>query len=73
MSTVAEIESALRSLPIHDARTVADWLQDYLDQQWDRQIEQDAKSGKLDKLAAEALAEYKAGQCKPLDEVIDER
>lgn len=71
MSTVAEIENALRSLPVQEARTVADWLQDYLDEQWDRQIEQDAKSGKLDKLAAEALAEYKAGKTKPLDEVID--
>jgi len=71
MSTVAEIENALRTLPLQDARSVADWLQDYLDEQWDRQIEQDAKSGKLDKLAEEALAEYKAGKAKPLDEVID--
>jgi hypothetical protein len=72
MSTVADIENALRALPIQDARTVADWLQEYLDDRWDRQIEQDAKSGKLDKLAAEALAEYKAGKTKPLNEVIDE-
>jgi hypothetical protein len=72
MSTVAEIENALRALPVQDARTVADWLQEYLDEQWDRQIEQDAKSGKLDKLAQEAVAEYKAGKTKPLNEVIDE-
>ena len=72
MSTVAEIENALRALPVQDARTVADWLQEYLDERWDRQIQQDAKSGKLDKLAEEALAEYKAGKTKPLNEVIDE-
>jgi hypothetical protein len=71
MSTVAEIEKALRGLPVKDARTVAAWLQDYLDEQWDRQIEADASSGKLDKLREQALAHYKAGRVKPLDEVID--
>jgi hypothetical protein len=71
MSTVADIESALRALPIRDARTVSDWLQDYLEDQWDRQIEQDAQAGKLDHLAALALAHHKAGRVKPLDEVIE--
>lgn len=71
MSTVAEIENALRALPVQDARSVADWLQDYLDDQWDRQIADDAASGKLDKLAAQALAHHKAGRTKPLDELLD--
>jgi hypothetical protein len=71
MSTVAEIEHALRALPLDQARSVADWLQDYLEEQWDQQIARDAEAGKLDKLAAEALDHYKAGRTKPLDEVID--
>jgi hypothetical protein len=71
MSTVAEIENALRALPVHDARVVADWLEEYLETHWDRQIEQDAKSGKLDKLKKQAMAHYKAGRVKPLNEVID--
>ena len=71
MSTVAEIEDALRALPIDQARSVADWLQEYLEDQWDRQIARDAGSGKLDKLAAKALEHHKAGRTKPLDEVID--
>jgi hypothetical protein len=33
---------------------------------WDRQIEEDAAAGKLDALAAEALAEYEAGQASEL-------
>ena len=33
MSTVLEIESALKELPIHEARKLAQWLQKYLDQQ----------------------------------------
>jgi hypothetical protein len=71
MSTVADIEEALRTLPIQDARTIADWLQEYLEDQWDRQIARDAEAGKLDKLGAQALAHYKAGRVKPLDELID--
>jgi hypothetical protein len=71
MSSVTEIEEALRALPVDQARSVADWLQDYLEDQWDRQIENDAAAGKLDKLAAKALEHHQAGRTKPLDEVID--
>ena len=72
MSTVAEIESALQKIPVDDARKVADWLQHYLDEKWDRQIDADIAAGKLDKLADEALEDYKAGRVKPLDEIIDQ-
>lgn len=33
MSTVTEIESALKELPLHEAQTVSQWLQGYLQQQ----------------------------------------
>ncbi len=71
MSTVVEIESALRALPVQDARAVAHWLQDYLDQKWDKQMDADIAAGRLDKLAEQALDRYRAGQVKHLDEVID--
>ncbi|MGA2180965.1 MAG: hypothetical protein ABSH15_15465 [Verrucomicrobiota bacterium] len=71
MSTVGEIESALRALPVQDARAVAHWLQEYLDQKWDKQMDADIATGRLDKLAEQALDRYRAGQVKPLDEVID--
>jgi hypothetical protein len=72
MSTVAAVESALRALPVKDAREVAEWLQDYLDQQWDKQMDEDIAAGRLDKLAEQALGRYRAGQVKPLDEIIDQ-
>ena len=31
MSTVVEIESALKQLPLQDAQAIAQWLQKYLD------------------------------------------
>ncbi|MBI3886223.1 MAG: hypothetical protein HY302_10905 [Opitutae bacterium] len=71
MSTVAEIEEALKKLPVQKAREIASWLQDHLDAQWGRQIEQDAAAGKLDKVAEQAQAHYRAGRTKPLDEIID--
>ena len=71
MSTVTEIEEALKKLPVQDARAVAAWLQDYIEEQWDRQIERDVVAGKLDRLAEQAQRHYQAGRIKPLDEVID--
>jgi hypothetical protein len=66
MSTVKEIESAIARLEPKDVHAVADWLQEYRDELWDKQIEADAKAGRLDKLMEEAKQDYLAGRCKPL-------
>ena len=73
MSTVAEVESALRQMPVPDARAVADWLREYLDQQWDEQIDADIAAGRLDKLWHKAQTDIAAGKVKPLDEVINDQ
>ena len=70
MSTVTEIESALRALPLKDARAVADWLPEYLDEQWDKEMDQDIAAGQLDKLADQALEHCRAGRIKPLNEIV---
>jgi hypothetical protein len=72
MSTVVQIERALQTLPVEDARKIADWLQHYLDEKWDNQIDADIAAGKLDKLADKAMQDYQAGRVKPLDEIIDQ-
>ena len=72
MSTVVEIEKALQTLPVEDARKIADWLQHYLDEKWDNQIDEDIAAGKLDKLADKATQVYQAGRVKPLDEITGE-
>jgi len=43
-----------------------------LNRAWDRQIEADAKAGRLDHLWAEAMEDIKAGRTKPLDDVLDD-
>lgn len=50
MSTVEEIESAITQLGPKEVHAVADWLQEYREALWDRQIEADAQAGRLDKL-----------------------
>ena len=50
MITRLEIESAIKELPEVEVRDLAKWLQEYLEEKWDRQIEADFASGKLDRL-----------------------
>ena len=66
MSTVAEIESAIKKLSLDEIRQVGDWLDELREDLWDKQIEADARSGKLDRLMEEAKQDYLAGRCKPL-------
>ena len=68
MSTVAEVEKVLRKMPVEDARAVAEWLQNYLDEKWNRQIDEDIAAGRLDKLAEKALDHYRAGRVNPLED-----
>ena len=54
MTSVAEIKQAILSLPKEEYAEVIDWLYSLEEEEWDRQIEEDAASGKLDFLKAEA-------------------
>ena len=66
MSKVQEIENAIQKLEPKEIHQVADWLQEFREERWDKQIEADAKAGRLDKLMEEAKQDYLAGRCKPL-------
>jgi hypothetical protein len=66
MSTVAEIESAIKNLKPQEIYKVGDLVDELREDLWDKQIEADAKAGKLDKLMEEARQDYLAGRCKPL-------
>jgi len=66
MSTVKEIETAIAQLPPDEFWKLTDRLIAMRDDAWDRQIEQDAKSGKLDRLFEQADRDFEAGRCKEL-------
>lgn len=65
MSTVKEIEVAIGKLPRDEFFELITWLRGEFGDAWDRQIEDDVAAGRLDHLAREAIAEYRAGLTRP--------
>ena len=67
MTNRLEVESAIKQLPESEVRALANWLQDYLDEMWDRQIEADLASGKLDRLMPQAEEDMATNNVRDLD------
>ncbi len=66
MSTIQEIQKAVSQLSSKDLAHFREWFEEYDAQTWDKQFEQDARSGKLDKLANQAITDFHAGKHKKL-------
>ncbi len=67
MSTVKEIEAAIEKLPRHELWSLKARLDRRCEADWDAQIAEDARpGGPLDKLAEQAITDFKAGRCMPL-------
>lgn len=64
MSTVQEIEQAVLDLSDQDLDRFLEWLEDYAAKEWDAKFERAAQSGKLDKMAEQAIADFRAGKYK---------
>ncbi len=63
MSTVEEIENAIRRLSPKELVAFREWFAEYDAAAWDRQIEEDVAAGRLDALADEALDDLRHGRC----------
>lgn len=61
MGDVKAIEKAIEALPPTELAEFRRWFAEYDGAAWDKQIEDDAASGKLDSFAAEALTDYRSG------------
>ena len=72
MSSVADIQKAILGLPRQEAWDLSVWLSERLDDAWDRQIEEDAQNGRLDRLWQQAVGEIEQGGLRPLDEILDD-
>ena len=66
MSKVENIDREIPKLPPSELEAFRRWFREYDSDEWDRQIEEDVRAGKLDKLAEEALAAHRAGKSKEL-------
>jgi hypothetical protein len=54
MTRVEKIEKAIAALPKDEFATIREWILNLDWEQWDREIEYDAKAGELDFLGKEA-------------------
>lgn len=64
--SVEELEIAIRKLSIEEFSQLANWLDEYRADQWDRQIETDILAGRLDSAAKRADEDFEAGRCTSL-------
>ena len=66
MTKLEKIEQDIASLIPGEVAKLARWFAEFQADVWDKQIEVDAKSGRLGSLAEEALASHHAGKTRPL-------
>ncbi len=66
MSKVDEIKAAIEALPEEDCVQLRQWFSEKDWEKWDRQIEEDSESGRLDFLIKEALDEKAKEKLKQL-------
>ncbi len=64
--SVEELESLVSGLPPAEFARFSQWFEEFVAAQWDRQIEQDMKVGRLDAALKRADGHYEAGRCKPM-------
>ena len=66
MSELEQLEQQVLQLSPEDLAKFRAWFLELDHQLWDKQIEADIAAGKLDRLIAEARAEFKAGKAQEI-------
>ncbi len=64
--SVHQLEAAVTELSSAEFSSFAKWFDEYKADQWDRQIEADAKTGRLDAFLAEVDSEIEREGTRPL-------
>ena len=66
MTTLQEIEKAISSLPPDQLARFRAWFEEFDAVLWDKQFEEDVKTGNLDAFAKKAVSDFKEGHFKEL-------
>ena len=66
MTKLEQIQSTIETLSSSEIAKLRDWLDKLNARLFDEKIERDAKAGKLDKLADQALADHARGLSRKL-------
>jgi hypothetical protein len=64
--TIEDLENAVAKLPPEDLVRFRAWFEEFDAARFDQKIERDAKSGKLDRLADQALDDFRKGRAREL-------
>jgi hypothetical protein len=64
--TIDDLEKAVAQLPPDQLAKFRDWFEAFDAARFDEKIERDAKAGKLDRLAEQALADHAQGRTRAL-------
>jgi len=66
MTKVEALEREVQQLSPEELASFRDWFVEYDWHAWDQQIERDSEEGRLDKFAAEALADFERGETREI-------
>lgn len=61
-----DLEKAVAELPVEQLARFRAWFEEFEAARFDKKIEQDAAAGRLDRLAEEALSDFRAGRARDL-------
>ncbi len=64
--SLPELEKAIAELSPQELSTFATWFEEYMADEWDKQIERDEAAGKFKKIIERVDAEIDAGRSAPL-------
>lgn len=63
---ITEIKTAVRELSQNELAELLEWLDEFQEAVWDRQIEEDLKAGKFDPLIRQAEQAFSEGKCREI-------
>jgi len=66
MSKLEKLEREIEELTPEERASFREWFSAFDAAVWDADLERDANSGRLDRIAEDALAEYRAGRTRPI-------
>ena len=66
MTTIEEIEKAIQELAPREFDRLRAWFEEYQAARFDDKIARDAEAGKLDRLAEQALDDFRKGRAREL-------
>ena len=64
--SIQEIENAVANLSPEELSAFSGWFEEFVADQWDRQIERDATAGRLNEVLEQAKQHREAGRCTQL-------